>query len=175
MRWIRKINNYENQVYSQNGEDGILEFIFENIGTTNKIYVEFGTEDAKECNTRYLRYYIFIPLNPLFIAKELSREEKGWNVKESLLMDGSYEDPKINLRRAMFWPDNILELFTRFGVRKEFDLLSVDMDSYDWWMVEAILEGGYRPRVIGDTGQGGEGVDHSDHYSDGIQHHDCDQ
>ena len=34
----------------------MLEFIFENIGTTNKIYVELGTEDAKECNTRYLRY-----------------------------------------------------------------------------------------------------------------------
>ena len=54
-RWISEINNYEKQVYSQNGEDGVLEFIFENIGTTNKIYVELGTEDAKECNTRYLR------------------------------------------------------------------------------------------------------------------------
>ena len=66
-------------------------------------------------------------------------------------MDGSHEDPEINLRRVMFWPDNILELFTRFRVSREFDLLSVDMDSYDWWMVEKILEGGYRPRVIGDT------------------------
>ena len=78
------------------------------------------------------------------------REEKGWNVAESLLMDGSHEDPEINLRRVMFWPDNILELFTRFKVSREFDLLSVDMDSYDWWMVETILKGGYRPRVIGD-------------------------
>ena len=29
-----------------------------------------------------------------------------------------------------------------------FDLLSVDTDSYDWFMIEAILEAGYRPRVI---------------------------
>ena len=65
-------------------------------------------------------------------------------------MDGSHEEPEINLRRVMFWPDNILELFTRFRVSREFDLLSVDMDSYDWWMVETILKGGYRPRVIGD-------------------------
>ena len=65
-------------------------------------------------------------------------------------MDGSHENPEINLKREIFWPDNILELFTRFRVSREFDLLSVDMDSYDWWMVERILEGGYRPRVIGD-------------------------
>ena len=52
-------------------------------------------------------------------------------MKESLLLDGSYEDPEINLRQVMFWPDNILELLTRFGVRREFDLLSIDMDSYD--------------------------------------------
>ena len=72
-------------------------------------------------------------------------------MKDSLLMDGSHEDPDINLMRVVFWPDNILELFTRFRVSREFDLLSVDMDSYDWWMVERILEGGYRPRVIGEA------------------------
>ena len=55
-RWIKDIKRNEKQVYSQNGEDGALEYIFQNIGTSNKIYVEFGTEDAQECNTRYLRY-----------------------------------------------------------------------------------------------------------------------
>ena len=70
-------------------------------------------------------------------------------MSNSLLMDGSYEDTKINLKKVMFWPDNILELFTKYEVRREFDLLSVDMDSYDWWILEKILEDGYRPRVIG--------------------------
>ena len=64
-------------------------------------------------------------------------------------MDGGNEDSKINLKKEMFWPDNILELFTKYEVRREFDLLSVDMDSYDWWILEKILEDGYRPRVIG--------------------------
>ena len=105
------------------------------------------------------------------IESDVFREEKDWNVKESLLLDGSYEDPEINLRRVMFWPDNILELLTRFGVRREFDLLSVDMDSYDWWMLEKILEGGYRPRVIGDTG-GLPGWLMLNIYSDRIQYDD---
>ena len=54
----------------------------------------------------------------------------------------------INLQQVIFWPSNILELFQRFGVKKEFDFLSVDTDSYDWFMIETILEAGYRPRVI---------------------------
>ena len=70
-------------------------------------------------------------------------------MNDSLLMDGGYEDSSINLKKVMFWPDNILELFTEYNVRREFDLLSVDMDSYDWWILEKILIGGYRPRVIG--------------------------
>lgn len=130
LSWIGDINNHEKQVFSQNGEDGVLEFIFDQIGTKSKIYVEFGTEDGSQCNTRFLR------------------EEKGWDVSGSLLMDGSNENPKINLKKVMFWPDNILELFTKYEVRREFDLLSVDMDSYDWWILEKILEDGYRPRVI---------------------------
>ena len=64
------------------------------------------------------------------------------------MMDGGYENLEINLRQVMFWPDNILQLFQRFGVKKQFDLLSVDMDSYDWFMLEKILDGGYKPRVI---------------------------
>ena len=76
------------------------------------------------------------------------REKKGWNVAESLLLDGGYENPDIRLEKVIFWPDNIVEIFQRFKVKKTFDLLSVDTDSYDFFMLEAILEAGYKPRVI---------------------------
>ena len=67
---------------------------------------------------------------------------------ESLLLDGGHENPEIRLEKVIFWPDNIVELFQRFQVKKTFDLLSVDTDSYDFFMVEAILEAGYQPRVV---------------------------
>ena len=76
------------------------------------------------------------------------REKRGWNVAESLLMDGGNENPAIRLEKVVFWPDNIVQLFQRFEVKKTFDLLSVDTDSYDFFMLEAILEAGYAPRVI---------------------------
>ena len=84
----------------------------------------------------------------VLIALFNPREKKGWNVAESLLLDGGYENPAIRLEKVIFWPDNIVEIFQRFKVKKTFDLLSVDTDSYEFFMVEAILEAGYQPRVI---------------------------
>jgi len=127
--WIERIVLHQWNVYSQSGEDGVIDTIFKNIGTTDKVYVEFGTFDTLQSNTRYLR-------------------EHGWDIKNSLLMDGGFSNPDINLQQVIFWPSNIIEHFQNFGVKMEFDLLSVDMDSYEWFMIEAILAAGYRPRVI---------------------------
>lgn len=79
-------------------------------------------------------------------------------------MDGGYKNPRMNLRKEIFWPDNIvkviycslilvhsdpiLQLFKKYNVRKKFDLLSEDSDNNDFFMLEAILKAGYRPRVI---------------------------
>ena len=63
-------------------------------------------------------------------------------------MDGGFERPEINLRKVIFWPNNIVSIFKKFGVKVSFDLLSVDTDSYDFFMLEAILEANYTPRVI---------------------------
>lgn len=46
------INQFERKIYSQYGEDGIIDFIFSKIGTTNKYLVELGAADGIECNTR---------------------------------------------------------------------------------------------------------------------------
>ena len=54
LAWQRTLESRERKVFSQQGEDGVLEAIFEYIGTTDKYYVEFGTESGVETNTRYL-------------------------------------------------------------------------------------------------------------------------
>ena len=54
--WIKSLQRKYKKVFSQTNEDGVIEEIFNYIGTTNKVYVEFGAADCKECNTRYLRW-----------------------------------------------------------------------------------------------------------------------
>ena len=63
-------------------------------------------------------------------------------------MDGGFENAEINLHKVTFFPDNILALFAEFRVPRQFDFLSVDTDSYDFFMLETILEAGYSPRVV---------------------------
>ena len=59
IEWVDALKWKEKKIFSQNGEDGILEAIFDRIGEGQKYYVEFGTENGNEVNTRFLRERIF--------------------------------------------------------------------------------------------------------------------
>ena len=50
----KRINRHEYQVFSQSGEDGIIDEIFRRIGSTNRHFVEFGVDDGLETNTTNL-------------------------------------------------------------------------------------------------------------------------
>lgn len=110
---------YEKKVFSQNGEDGITLEIINRLNIKNGFYVEFGTQDASECNTRILR------------------ETLGWN---GLLMDGFYENTNINLRKEFITRENIINLFIKYKVPQKFDLLSIDLDLNDFYVLYEILQ-----------------------------------
>jgi len=93
--------------------------------------VEFGVKDGNECCTRYLR------------------ERHKWT---GLLMDGSHENPGINLHKEFITADNIGELFRKYQVPNEFDLLVIDIDGNDiyvWYkLCQPDNKDAYRPRVV---------------------------
>lgn len=121
---ITDLNRFEQKIYSQNGEDGIIRTIFDKIGTTNKYCVEFGVEDGSECNTRYLI------------------EKYGW---EYLHMDCREGLPD-SIKKEIVTAENINSLFNKYNVPPEFDLISIDVDSNDYWLWKGLK--GYSPRVV---------------------------
>jgi hypothetical protein len=125
--WIYNCGAKGEKIFSQQSEDGIIRYIFSNIKPTNKYFVEFGVEDGSECNTRYLQ------------------ENGNW---KGLRLDGGYDDSQRFLHKELITPDNIVSLFLKYSVPNKFDLLSVDTDMFDYWILKSILEGGYRPRVL---------------------------
>ncbi|MEI8348680.1 MAG: hypothetical protein WCI77_00865 [Candidatus Omnitrophota bacterium] len=122
---ITNIELFEAKIFSQFGVDGILAGIFSKIGTTNKFFVEFGVWDGNECNTRYLSEFC------------------GW---KGLMMD-SVKQKKPNIKQEFITAENINQLFHKYRVNFEFDLLSIDIDGNDYWVWKA-LDNRYRPRVV---------------------------
>src|ERR1044072_2369753 len=48
------LNDYEFRVFSQWGEDGIIQHLIRSIDIPTKYFVEFGVQDYRESNTRFL-------------------------------------------------------------------------------------------------------------------------
>jgi hypothetical protein len=124
MNWLDTLKGSERRIYSQCGEEGILERIFENIGTTNRFLVDVGAGDGVTLsNTR------------MFL-------DQGW--------DGNRFDVKRGERvhSERVTAENICGLLEKHGTPKSIDLMSLDIDGIDWWVLRSILRGGYMPRVL---------------------------
>ena len=123
------INLKDNKVFSQNGEDGIIEHIFDTIGTTNKFFLEFGTgPGAVECNTRHLR------------------ENKEW---KGVMWDlgATPDNENIGLFKEKIELENVHGLFEKYNISENLDFMSIDIDYNDWHIWKKIGEK-YKPRVV---------------------------
>lgn len=136
-----KLRAKECQVFSQNGEDGLLLYIFSQIGITNKIFVEFGVETGRECNLANLA--INFGWHGLFMDGNQKNVTEARKHYHSI---GRFETNKINIQKCFVTKENINSSIINFGISGEIDVLSVDIDGNDYWIWEAI--DCVNPRVV---------------------------
>lgn len=134
----KKLNRHEFQVFSQGGEDGIIEEIFNRIGATNRYFVEFGVGNGSESNTTYLLLKDWRGLWIESGEKNVASIRKAYG---SLLAGG-----QLQVRQDFVTAENIEEIFKEASVPETFDLLSIDIDRNDYWVWQAIQR--YQPRVV---------------------------
>src|SRR5919107_4212568 len=53
----------------------------------------------------------------------------------------------VEARQALVTPANVVGLLREHSIPKDFGVLSLDIDSYDYWVLDAVLES-FRPRVV---------------------------
>ena len=114
------IKKYNKKIYSQNEEDGIIEYILQKLKVdyNNYIYIEIGTEDGAECNSRYLR-------------------ENGM---KGFMFDNMNENLKINLYKKEINTNNLKNILKEFNLlNKQIALFSIDIDSFDYWIFKEAL------------------------------------
>lgn len=118
---------------SQTDEDGIIEAIFEDIPPRSKFFVEFG-------------------IGPNWLDREYAhglegncvrlRDKMGWN---GLLMDGGVHPDQYQVTREFIKPTEINSIFRKHGVPEDVDLISIDVDGQDFWILMAL---DYRPTLF---------------------------
>jgi hypothetical protein len=133
----RRLPHFGAKVYSQNDEDGIIQEIFSRVGFGNRTFVEFGVDNGLENNTLKLLL-------------------EGWT---GLWLEGSEEHVKqidikfqdviasgrLRVQQAFVDRNNINDLIKPY-YSDEIDLISIDIDGNDIYILEALSI--IRPRVI---------------------------
>ncbi len=133
----KRITHFHRSVFTQNGEDGIIEEIFNRIGVTNEFFVEFGVHGVKNNST----FLLVKGWNGLWIGGKDEGEKLVSKKFRSMI-----ERNKLLYRRSWITKDNIQDIFLQSNVPNEFDFLSIDLDGNDYWVWESINR--FSPRVV---------------------------
>lgn len=123
-----EINRHEMKRYSQNGEDGILLYLFSHVGTDARTVLEMACGDGAECMAANLALSF------------------GWG---GLLIEGDPEKaasaqrlyagrPDVEVRQQWLTTETLPDL-------ADVDLLSIDVDGNDYWLWAEMPA---RPRVV---------------------------
>lgn len=128
-----KLSDIEFKVFSQWGEDGIIEYLVDKLPIRNRFFIEFGVENYNESNTRFLMM------------------NRNW---EGIIIDGSEANINYIKNRDYFWKynlnpiyffitkENINDLISNklkeLNVEKDIGILSVDIDGVDYWILNEI-------------------------------------
>jgi len=127
-RQIADLSEIEFKVFSQWGEDGIIEWLVSHIDVPNRRFVEFGVESFQEANCRFLM---------------LNRNWRGF------VMDGSEANIAELRADPLFWKydlatlstfvtvENIDGLLEKAGFSGPLGVLSIDIDGNDYWVWKA--------------------------------------
>lgn len=122
-------NDFEVKVFSQFGEDGLIDHLINILNLQSKTFIEFGVEDYNESNTRFLL------------------EARNW---KGLIFDSSdkyvnriksedyYWRENIIAKKAFINAENINELIINNIFFKDVGLLSIDIDGNDYWIWKSL-------------------------------------
>jgi hypothetical protein len=126
----------EAQVFSQNGEDGVIAEILDRVGVQEQFFVEFGVGKGRVGNCLLLADVL--AWSGLFIECD--------SPSFASLSAKYRHNARVSTVQAMVTTDNINRLFTDGGCPQDVDVVSIDVDGQDYWLWEALTC--VRPRIV---------------------------
>tara|TARA_B110000971_G_scaffold220321_1_gene263595 strand:- start:190 stop:1113 length:924 start_codon:yes stop_codon:yes gene_type:complete len=126
---IKNLSEVEFQVYSQWGEDGIIDWLINKFPEIPKNFLEIGTQDYKESNTRFLlinrNWDGFLIEADKAAVKDIKSQKIFWK-------------HRLKVKNEFITKDNINNIINRINVPKKLGLLSLDIDGVDYWVLKEL-------------------------------------
>jgi hypothetical protein len=138
---MSSLTNYRRNVYSQNGEDGVLGEIFRRLGITTGWFVEFGAWDGKHLSNTY-QLLVESGWSGVYIEGDAARHA-------DLVRNMAPYADRVATIQAFVRPtgtDSLDALLATTRLPIEFDFLSIDIDSDDWFIWQGLSR--YSPRIV---------------------------
>lgn len=126
---IKRLKEAEFRIFSQWGDDGIIQWLLSVLDFKNEVFVEFGVENYQESNTRFLLI------------------NNNWS---GLIMDGGRSNIETIIKSDYFWKhklkatcafidrSNVNELIETAGIKGDIGILHIDLDGNDYWIWESL-------------------------------------
>jgi len=132
------INDYEFKIFSEYGDDGIIQYLIKNLDIKNNTFIEFGVESYLESNTRFLM------MNNNWAGFVLDGSDQAM----SLLRNQSwYWRYSLDSRAAFVDKDNINQLLAESGM-SNVGLLHVDIDGNDYHILSELDFSKLNPSIL---------------------------
>ena len=129
LKKIKNLSEVEFQVYSQWGEDGIIDWLINKFPEIPKNFLEIGTQDYKESNTRFLlinrNWDGFLIEADKAAVKDIKSQKIFWK-------------HRLKVKNEFITKDNINNIINRINVPKKLGLLSLDIDGVDYWVLKEL-------------------------------------
>lgn len=134
---IITLQQAEFRVFSQWGEDGIIQHLIRHVPIRHRTFIEFGVEDFRESNCRFLMMhdnwsgYVLDASAADVAAIELA----PWYWRHDL-----------RAAQAFITRDNVAALLDATGFDRDLGILSIDLDGVDYWVAAQLVH--WRPRIL---------------------------
>ena len=125
---IRDLTETEVKIFSQNGEDGIINYLVNKLKLDSKNFVEIGVGNYRESNTRFL-YNKYHPKGLIIDYIDDMRKKVKPFVN---LWKGD-----LRICNKQINSENILDILNN-NCDYEIDLFSIDIDSIDYWIIKKL-------------------------------------
>jgi hypothetical protein len=132
------INDYEFKIFSQFGDDGIIQYLIKNIAIENEIFIEFGVENYSESNTRFLL------INNNWTGFIMDGSE---DAMEALKDQPWYWRQSLSQKAVFIDKENINPLLAGTGF-SNIGILSIDLDGNDYHILKEIDLSKLNPAIL---------------------------